>query len=270
MKEKKEYLLGSNQAEYDRLKFQHNVWKEVTDGFLDKVQIKEGWKILDAGAGPGFVSEELRERTGESGEVTVLEPSEFFMNHFRETCRNRNWKNCIFINSFVEETDLKKNYYDFIFLRWVIDFVKDPGKFLLTLTESLKQGGIIGIMDYAYGGISLYPKGGPFDNISEIVSNYYRSGGSDPLFAAKIPYIFKKNNIELTGLTPVSLAGDNESNVFEWANKFFQIHMQFMVEKNVITQKESEELMKDWNNHKNNPETIFISPTVLNVSGKKS
>lgn len=269
MKEKEDYLLGVNQKELERLEFQQKVWKKVTNDFLDKIEIKESWKCLDVGAGPGFVSSEIRQRVGEKGEVTALEPSEFFLNVFRQYCDKMNYTNCVFINGKVEDTDLKKGYYDFIFIRWVIDFVSEPEKFLLKLTESLKKGGIIAVQDYAYTGITLFPGGGPFDRIKEIARNYYKAGGGDPDFTLRIPHIFRKNNIELKEFSPVCLAGGNESDVFEWAGKFFNGHLQLMADMKVINQKECDELLKDWLEHKENPETIFLSPVVMNVSGKK-
>jgi ubiquinone/menaquinone biosynthesis C-methylase UbiE len=69
-----EYLLGINHEELERLRFQHSVWSAVTGSFFDRLHVRPGWKCLDVGAGPGFVSMDLQERVGEDGEVTALEP----------------------------------------------------------------------------------------------------------------------------------------------------------------------------------------------------
>ncbi|HEY3249744.1 MAG TPA: class I SAM-dependent methyltransferase, partial [Ignavibacteria bacterium] len=72
----KDYLLGINQYELERLGLQHSVWKDVTNSLFDRLMVRKGQKILDVGSGPGFVAKDLAERVGETGEVTVLEPSE--------------------------------------------------------------------------------------------------------------------------------------------------------------------------------------------------
>jgi len=36
-----EYILGINQEELERLRFQHGVWKDVTDDFFDRIGIKK-------------------------------------------------------------------------------------------------------------------------------------------------------------------------------------------------------------------------------------
>ncbi|MEO6694973.1 MAG: class I SAM-dependent methyltransferase, partial [Ignavibacteria bacterium] len=225
MSQNSEYILGVNQTELERLQFQHSVWKKVTDNFFDRINIQMGWKCLDVGSGPGLVSADLRQRVGDEGEITALEPSELYLSHFKETCETNNWNNIKFLQGNLEETDLENEYYDFIFLRWVIDFVPSPEEFLLKLFASLKKGGVIAIEDYAYEGITLYPIGGSFDNITEAVRAYWKQGGGDPDFTVKIPAIFKKNKIQLKDFTPVILAGDADSDVIEWAHRFFTVHL---------------------------------------------
>ena len=115
MSENKDYILGVNQTELDRLEFQHNVWRNVTDNFLDKIKIRNGWKCLDVGAGPGFVSADIRKLAGDEGEVNALEPSDFYLNYFKETCNKNNWNNIKFILGNLEDVEIEKNYYDLIF-----------------------------------------------------------------------------------------------------------------------------------------------------------
>ena len=115
MSSNQDYILGINQTELERLEFQNNVWKKMTDDFLERIKIEKNWKCLDAGAGPGFVSANLRNLVGDSGEVTALEPSQIYLDHFRNYCSNKNWDNIKFIQGNVEDTDLEKEYYDFIF-----------------------------------------------------------------------------------------------------------------------------------------------------------
>lgn len=265
----KEYILGINQTELERLKFQHGVWKEVTDNFLKRVNIQKGWKCLDVGAGPGFVSSDIRKLVGEEGEVTALEPSEFYLNYFKETTKKNNWKNIKFIQDYLENVEIENEYYDLIYLRWVINFVPEPEKFLQKLFNGLKKGGVIAIQDYTYEGVSLFPKGGAFDNIQKAIRANYRLGGGDADFTVKLPSIFKRNKIEPVDFNPVILAGDKDSGVTEWAHKFFVVHLPLMAEKGVISQKEADDILEDWMSHRNNPDAVFFSPIVVNVIGKK-
>src|SRR4030095_1156485 len=206
-KKQDDYILGVNDYELDRLRFQHGVWKVTTDGFFDKIGVKKGWKVLDAGAGPGFVSFDLLERVGTTGEVTALEPSEMYLQYFKKECEKNDFENTKAILGSAEEAELPENYYDLIFARWVIAFVPNPDLFLNKLMKSLAPGGIIAFMDYAYDRLTLYPRGGAFENMAETVREYWRHGGGDPYIGAKLPKMFKDRNIELIEYQPVGLAG---------------------------------------------------------------
>jgi SAM-dependent methyltransferase len=264
-----EYLLGVNKTELERLRFQHKVWQQNTDSFLDKLSIKRGWKCLDVGAGPGFVSMDFGKRVGPSGEVTALEPSEFYLVWLARQAKRRRWKNIKTMQGTAETVILPQNHYNLIFIRWVIAFVPDPAKFLLPLIRSLKKGGIIAIMDYWYEGLSLYPQGGAFDNAADVVRKYYRSGGGDPYVTGKIPELLRGQKLKVIDFTPTQIAGGPQSDIIEWAHRFFVPHLPLMAEKGNCPKEEAEAMSQDWLAHRNNPNTIFFSPIVVHIAGRK-
>ncbi len=266
---KKEYLLGVNQTELERLRFQHGVWKENTDSFLDRLKIRKGWKCLDVGAGPGFVSMDLRQRVGPTGEVTALEPSALYLEWLARESRRRGWKNINTVNGTAETAILPKNRYNLVFVRWVIAFVPDPAKFLRPLIVSLKKGGILAIMDYWYEGLSLYPQGGAFDGAAQVVRKYYRSGNGDPYVTGKIPEILRSFNLRVIDFTPTQIAGGPDSAIIEWAHRFFIPHLPLMAEQGNCSREEAEAMAQDWLAHRKNEKTIFFSPIVVHIAGRK-
>ena len=261
-----DYLFGVNQTELERLQFQHSVWKPVTDKFFDRLNIRQGWKCLDVGAGPGLVAMDLRTRVGDHGEVTALEPSTFYLDWFRGQSKNRGLTNIKYIEGTAEVADLPENYFDFVFSRWVISFVPDPEKFLTRLIASLKKGGILALQDYYYEGLSLYPLGGAFDRMRHVVQAYYRSRGGDPYVAGKVPGIFRKHGLRVIDYTPNCLAGGPESGIMEWAHKFFSVHTQAMIDKGIVQQEEGDAMLADWEAHRENPDAIFFSPIVVDIA----
>jgi SAM-dependent methyltransferase len=268
MKNKDEYILGVNENELDRLKFQHNVWKEYTDKFFERLNIKKGWKALDAGSGPGFAAMDLLERVGDSGEVTILEPAEYYLNYFKEYCVKNKISNAKCIHGTVESSQLPQSYYNLIFARWVIGFVPDPELFLDKLVPALAPGGIIGFQDYAYEALAIYPRGGAFEKMPDAIRAYWRLEGGDPYIATRLPKMFKDRGIRLIDFTPLSRAGNPDSLVYEWAHRFFKVHIQVMADKGIITQQLADEMLADWIEHRNNPDSIFFSPIVVDAAGR--
>lgn len=263
---KKEYLLGTNKAEIQRLEFQHTVWKDVTLDFLIRIGYRPGLKILDAGAGPGFVSLDL---ASSSDEITAVEPSALFTEYFAHQCELRNITNIKIINSTVEDTDLPKNYFDLIIVRWVIAFLPYPEQFISKLTPCLKQGGIIAIQDYYYEGLSLYPRGGIFDNMLKWIPKYYASVGGDAYIAAKLPVMLRKNGFRIVDFTPHCLSGGPDSGPFNWAYQFFTSHVKLIADAGIFTHREAEEIIYDWENHKSDTDALFFTPLVVDVAGEK-
>lgn len=269
MTKEKDYVLGINDYELERLRFQHGVWKEVTDNFFDRLKIKQGWKILDVGAGPGFATMDLRKLAGDSGEITALEPSEMYLDYLKNECSVNNISNIKFVSGSVETAELPENYFNLVFVRWVIGFVPEPEMFIKKLTASLAKGGIIAIQDYSYEGLALYPRGGAFEKAADAVRAYWRHGGGDPYIAVRLPKMFKDNNLELIDYKPNCLAGNPSSGVYEWAHRFFSVHAQQMADIGVISQEDSDALLEDWLEHRKNPDALFFSPTVVDAAGKK-
>jgi SAM-dependent methyltransferase len=266
--ERDNYLLGVNQLELERLKFQHTVWGHITRRFLDRLKVQRGWRCLDVGAGPGLVTCDLRELAGETGAVTALEPSQFYLDYLKQEADARGWKNIECVQGNAENTMLPPHSFDLIFIRWVIAFVPDPDRFLVPLIRLLRPGGIIALQDYYYEGLSLYPRGGPWDSMPDVVRAYYRFGGGDAYIAGKIPAIFRNHSIELIDFTPNCLSGGPSSSVMEWAHRFFSLHVPLMAEHGVISRPQAEALMNDWEAHRQNPDALFFSPLVVDVAGR--
>ncbi len=266
----KDYILGVNEFELDRLGFQHRVWKGVSDALFDRINIQKGWKALDAGSGPGFVSLDLLERVGTGGEVTALEPSEMYLNYFRSECEKHGRGNVKFMNGTAENAELPENYYDLIYSRWVIGFVPDPDLFVAKLAKSLKPGGVIAIEDYALDRLFLYPKTERYRKVSPAAMEFWKSEGGDLCIAPRIPAIYKKHGIELVEFHPNCIAGGPASGIFEWHHRFLTYHVPVMVEKGLMSKKDGDAALKDWLEHLNNPESVFFSPLVVDVVGKKN
>ncbi len=269
MSSSKEYLLGVNKYELDRLEFQHSVWRDLTESFFDRLKIGKGMKVLDAGSGPGFVTMDLRNRVGDSGEVTALEPSKMYLDHFRNYSEEKGWKNTKFILGTAESAELPENYYDIIFARWVIGFVPDPELFIKKLKLALKPGGILAFQDYAFHGLNLYPRGGSYEKLSPAVEEYWKSTGGDLRIAARIPGIYKEHGLKLVEYRPNTLAGSPGSGVFEWHHLFITQHVPLMVEKNIISEETGKAILEDWNRHRSNPDSLFFSPLVVDMAGVK-
>lgn len=76
---KEDYILGTSDEEIERLKFQHELWKQDVEKLWDATNIGSGQVVLDLGCGPGFGSIDLAERVGSDGKVYAVDASEKYL-----------------------------------------------------------------------------------------------------------------------------------------------------------------------------------------------
>ncbi len=262
-----EYILGSSDHELERLELQHEVWGEVTQRFLDRLGLPEGGHVMDAGAGPGFVVETLRERVGVGGRVTAVDVSPRWVSHLRDVAKARDWRNVDVVESDVG--DLTGYQVDGIFLRWVLAFLSDRQRVVSQLASCLAPGGVLGIVDYNHEGVSLFPRSDSFDAVIRGVRDFYRSRGGDPWVMGQINRLFVDAGLEPCVFEPYVIAGGPESPAFRWADAFFPFHTQGMVDAGVLGRGDREAFMREWDARKADASTLFFSPIVVGAAARR-
>ena len=79
MSQEKSYVIGTHDAEIERLGVQHRVWRASVLDLWRQGGITSGQIVLDIGAGPGHAALDLAEIVGRNGKVIVLERSHRFL-----------------------------------------------------------------------------------------------------------------------------------------------------------------------------------------------
>src|SRR3954471_18987626 len=137
MKKERDYILGTNDEELERLGLQHRVWGSVVLNCWQNAGITVGSKVIDVGAGPGYATVDLAEIVGPQGRVTAIERSARYVQALRERCDQNGLKNVD-----VHELDLMANELpvtgcDFSWCRWVASFVSDRALLVRKIEKAL-------------------------------------------------------------------------------------------------------------------------------------
>ena len=147
MANKKEYILGTNEQELNRLQLQHKVWKSEAKRGWDFADFKSGDTILDLGCGPGYCTEELAYIVGEKGKVIGIDRSDAFIDHLQRIKKSTR----LSIEPYLTEFDtilLESNSLDGAYCRWALAWISNPKEILSKIKDALKPKGKIVTHEY--------------------------------------------------------------------------------------------------------------------------
>ncbi|HET6348459.1 MAG TPA: methyltransferase domain-containing protein, partial [Candidatus Krumholzibacteria bacterium] len=150
MNEIREYVLGTHDAELQRLGLQHRLWSEQTFACWARCGIRPGSVVLDVGSGPGYTAFDLSPLVGPTGRVVAVDESERFLEHVRSRAAAHGVNN---IETRVEDVQAMKvpaDSVDVAYARWVLCFVPKPEAVIAGVARALKPGGRFAVQDYIH------------------------------------------------------------------------------------------------------------------------
>jgi len=259
-----DYVLGTDDAELERLAFQHGVWREVTERLLDDLQLAPGDRVADLGCGPGLVLDALRARVGERGEVLGVDESP----RWEQVVRARGAR-ARFVRSRLEELELEAGAWQGLFARWVLSFPPDPGALVARLARALAPGGRLAVLDYNHEGLSLFPESEGFRAVVRATRALYASRGGDVWIAGRLPGMLRAAGLEVAPPRVDVLCGGPDSPAFRWADMFFPHHSAGMVAAGLLAPEERARFLEEWSARRADPDAMFFSPLVVSLVARR-
>src|SRR5437762_3232628 len=94
-----EYVLGAGDAEIERLRLQHVVWRADAALAWRTARFGPGQTLLDVGCGPGHATFDLADIVGPTGQVIGLDQSRRFIDYLESSCHAHGRRNVRAIRS---------------------------------------------------------------------------------------------------------------------------------------------------------------------------
>ena len=146
--EAKDYVLGTNAAELERLEFQHRVWLEQAHALWRGAGLRTGQVVLDLGCGPGFTSMELAKVVGSAGRVIARDQSAAFVDFLANESARRGLPQIEPSCGTVESLALPASSLDAVYSRWLFCWLADPGAVLEHVAAFVRPGGVLVLQEY--------------------------------------------------------------------------------------------------------------------------
>ena len=270
MKNNKDYFLGTDLIELERLKLQHDIWKPYVLEAWKRAGISSGSKVIDIGAGPGYASFDLSEIVGLSGEVYAIERSSNFTNYISHKVESENIKNIKTFNLDLMVDEFPEIKADVSSCRWVACFVSDPKLLIHKINKSLRNGGVAIFYEYInYRSFRLIPQTEELNSFVEhVVSNWHESGG-EPDIANVLPTLLAENGFKITSTKPHVFSATPSDLIWQWPFTFVYTHVDRLFELGKVSKEWVSNVRSELINAQNNPESFFITPTVLEIIAEK-
>ena len=261
------YLLGDARKERARLQQQARIWDPTALALFDRLKVRRGWRVLEIGPGQGSLHRELRRRV--RGPVDIVEPSATFADGIRRLSRRDGYRDGRIWQCNLIDAPLPRHTYDLIFARWVFLFLPDVEAHLRQLVRALKPGGRLAIEDYCRWTLRMVPEPAEWENFLKADEAFFASQGGDVNIGARLPQLYRKAGLDVIDITPTTKYGRPGNAEWKWITTYFLGVMPRMATFRPFTPAQAASLRRQWLAAGRKKTSLLISPTVLDVVGRK-
>lgn len=113
--------------------------------FLSAFNLKPGERVLDVGAGPGFLAAEMAKAVGKSGSVCGVDISEPLLKIARSQAKGKN--EIEYLLGDATQLPYQEKEFDVVVSTQVLEYVPDVNAALVEFHRVLKNGGRVALLD---------------------------------------------------------------------------------------------------------------------------
>ncbi|MEP6955515.1 MAG: methyltransferase domain-containing protein [Chthoniobacterales bacterium] len=265
-----DYVLGTHDEEVARLGLQHRVWRSVVTECWQRVGLTTGWRVLDAGAGPGYATADLAEIVGHSGQVLAVERSARFLEVARARCRERGLTNVEFREADLVEDSLGEEGCDAAWCRWVASFVASPEKLIANIARALRPGGVAIFHEYGdYETFRFMPLKPALESFCGEVMASWRASGGEPNIARHLPQLLGAAGLRVVEIVPRVRTVSQRDYTWQWPKSFIEINLARLQELGRVTPAWAADVRREFQEVEADNGSWFTTPMFLEIVARR-
>jgi SAM-dependent methyltransferase len=237
----KEYVLGTHDAEVERLGLQHRAWRPRALAAWASAGIALGQTVLDVGCGPGYASLDLAELVGPQGRVVAIDKSERFLAALEAMRRERGLKNIEGFKADFDGGDFPGVTADRAWCRWVLCFMQRPRELLTRLAAALQPQGVFVLHEYF--DYSTWQAAPPCPELQEFVAAVmasWRDTGGEPDVALTLPSWLEAAGFAIKSLRPIVDIVQKDDMLWAWLRAFIDVGRHRLIDLGHLSESRSE------------------------------
>ncbi len=266
----RDYVLGTHDAEVQRLGFQHGVWQSHVRQAWLAAGIGPGTRVVDVGAGPGFATLDLAELVGPLGRVVAVERSGRFVDVLKAACQSRGFSHVDAHELDLMQEAIPATDLDAAWCRWVACFVSDPLLLLKRVHACLRPGGTLVLHEYVdYSTYSCLPDRPAIEAFVQETMSSWRASGGEPDIARQLPTALHQNGFRVMSTRPIGMAVTRNEPAWNWPAGFVRTHVDRLLELGRVDAAWVAAVLADLEAAEADPNSVFITPLVLQIIAEK-
>ncbi len=270
MAEERDYYLGTHDEEIRRLGVQHRVWRPHVLDAWRRAGITVGSTVVDAGAGPGYVSLDLAELVEAQGKIIALERSDRFLDFLRLAAEARGLKNIETHNLDLVTDAVPAKSVDAVWVRWVFAFVSDPIAVLKKLAAAIRPGGVLVVHEYMdWGAMNWTPRRKALTSFIEVALREWRSSGGEPDIAVQLLPMLPIAGLRLRETRPIIHAVQPSNYVWRWPATFIPNHARNLAKAGAVAHQWADDVAAEFAAAEADPNTVMTTPLVMEIIAER-
>ena len=266
----RDYVLGTHDAEIERLGLQHRVWRPRALDAWRRAGITVGQTVVDIGAGPGFATQDLAEIVGPTGRAIAIERSARFLAALRARTGGLGLANIDTIEGDLLEAVPGDIAADALWCRWVLCFVANPRAALDAMLAMLKRGGVAVFHEYAdYRAWRFAPRRPALERYVNAVMTSWRATGGEPDIALDLAGWLAEAGFSVE-VRPIIDAVPPSSFVWQWPASFVESGSARLVELGYLGAGDADAVRRELAAATADPNTLMVTPLVFEIIARRA
>ncbi|QKK07975.1 MAG: methyltransferase domain-containing protein [Planctomycetota bacterium] len=267
----REYVLGTNPAELQRLGFQHRLWSRAAHRLWTRAGIRPGHRVLDVGAGPGFASLDFAQIVGPAGQVLGIDESEPYITFANDQARARHLTHATFAVADAAQLDaleqVEPGTFDIAYCRWLLCFVPDPEAVVAAIARALKPGGKLLVQDYfRYDTMCVAPRSDAFETVIAAIAKSWRDHGGNPDIMGTLPTIAVNRGLHIEHIDRIDPGPARPgTTMWHWPDTFWGVFLPRLAEFGYITPEQHAAFLAEWETLSANPAAYMHLPPMYEL-----
>ena len=253
------YVLGSSDAERQRLVRQARVFAAEASWLLNQAGAKPGWRAVDLGCGPLGIMDLLCDRVRATGKTVGVDNEAHMVAIARDIAAELNLTNLTLVEAPATDTGLEPASFDFAHARLLLVNVPDPERVVAELATLVRPGGMVALEEVDWISWICQPAHPAWDRLRDALRDLRARRGLDVHIGRRLPGLLRGaglGEVRFRAVCPAYLdgVGDNHTLLVTFA----ELHAAELVSDGLIAADELASLVNELQAHLADPATITI------------